>query len=136
MSVSIGGPPKAALGGPSRNKGDLTKVPGTPLAAPPINDTPVSDTLKPKGKKMVVKLPVETIGDSSERSSFARDPMRVVVNQLDVPPPDISTMELPYDLHDINGAPSTIEVFLPGKASLTDSIHRSFLYIYIIIFFI
>ncbi|KAI5991309.1 hypothetical protein F5J12DRAFT_907508 [Pisolithus orientalis] len=64
-SVSIGGPPKAPLGGPGRKHSPMAIQPPPPTMQ--------------KGKKIVVNLPVETIpgtnGDPPSRPSWARTPM-------------------------------------------------------------
>ncbi|KAG1889196.1 hypothetical protein F4604DRAFT_1710706 [Suillus subluteus] len=89
-SVSIGGPPKAPLGGPGRKH--------SPLPPPHAAPTPA-----PKGKKVVVNIPVETIlgdiGELSTRPPWARTP----VAALNVEEPETF--------------PDTVDVFLPGKAA-------------------
>ncbi|KAG2091517.1 uncharacterized protein F5147DRAFT_586270 [Suillus discolor] len=108
-SVSIGGPPKAPLGGPGRKH--------SPLPPPHAAPTPA-----PKGKKVVVNIPVETIpGDVAELSTrppWARTPV-VATNaeEPEVIAPEITSIELyPPDSwrQDI---PDTVDVFLPGKAA-------------------
>ncbi|KAF9513056.1 hypothetical protein BS47DRAFT_1393681 [Hydnum rufescens UP504] len=124
-SISIGGPPKAVLGGP--RKVDATSAsdvgPGALLSlAGGVVEVP-----KPKSKKCIVKLPIEspsTAGSSTGeilRPPWARNPLRIPVSdELDgTPPPNIITIEIYPELGS-SGAhplPSTIEVFLPGKGA-------------------
>ena len=105
-SISIGGPPKAPLGGPGRKHSPLPP-------APPV--VPV-----PKGKKVVVNLPVEMIpgkeDQSPSRPPWARTPMPTTSREEPVVmPPEIATGD-PYPpdswRHHI---PDTVDVFLPGK---------------------
>ncbi|KAG2069850.1 hypothetical protein BDR04DRAFT_1231999 [Suillus decipiens] len=108
-SVSIGGPPKAPLGGPGRKH--------SPLPPPHAAPTPA-----PKGKKVVVNIPVETIpgdvGEVSTRPSWARIPVAVLnTEEPEVIAPETTSIELyPPDSwrQDI---PDTVDVFLPGKAA-------------------
>lgn len=108
-SVSIGGPPKAPLGGPGRKH--------SPLPPPQAAPTPT-----PKGKKVVVNIPVETIpgdvGEQSTRPPWARTPAAAMnVEEPEVIAPEITSIELyPPDSwrQDI---PDTVDVFLPGKAA-------------------
>lgn len=104
-SISIGGPPKAPLGGPGRKH--------SPMAIQP-------PATMQKGKKIVVNLPIETIpgtnDDPPSRPSWARTPM-----------PTTSTEEpvvLPLEIHTADmfppdawrySIPNTVDVFLPGK---------------------
>ncbi|KAG1725572.1 uncharacterized protein EDB91DRAFT_1168041 [Suillus paluster] len=111
-SVSIGGPPKAPLGGPGRKH--------SPLPPPQAAPTPV-----PKGKKVVVNIPVETIpGDAEEPSTrppWARTPVAAVnLEEPEVIAPEVDSAELyPPDSwrRDI---PDTVDVFLPGKVAWDD----------------
>ncbi|KAH7884004.1 hypothetical protein F5I97DRAFT_2045934 [Phlebopus sp. FC_14] len=106
-SISIGGPPKAPLGGPGRKH--------SPLPPPP---PPTAQ----KGKKVVVNFPVETIhGDDGQpptRPPWARTPMPTTTHaELVVIPPDIETAELyPPDAWRYT-VPDTVDVFLPGKVA-------------------
>ncbi|KAG1746827.1 hypothetical protein EDB19DRAFT_1687817 [Suillus lakei] len=108
-SVSIGGPPKAPLGGPGRKH--------SPFPPPQVAPTPA-----PKGKKVVVNIPVETIpgdiGALSTRPSWARTPIAAMNSEEpEVIAPEITSIELyPPDSwrRDI---PDTVDVFLPGKAA-------------------
>ncbi|KAG2364724.1 hypothetical protein BDR07DRAFT_1482205 [Suillus spraguei] len=108
-SVSIGGPPKAPLGGPGRKH--------SPLPPPHAAPTPA-----PKGKKVVVNIPVETIsgdaGEVSTRPSWARTPVAALnQEEPEVIAPETTSIELyPPDSwrQDI---PDTVDVFLPGKAA-------------------
>ncbi|KAI6022571.1 hypothetical protein EDC04DRAFT_2937023 [Pisolithus marmoratus] len=104
-SISIGGPPKAPLGGPGRKH--------SPMAIPP----PVT---MQKGKKIVVNLPIETIpgtnDDPPSRPSWARTPMPTTsTEEPAIVPPEIDTAEVfPLDAWRY-AIPNTIDVFLPGK---------------------
>lgn len=110
-SMSVGGPPKAVLGGPQRK---VSPMPATPAAAAAVVPAP-------KPKKVVVNLPRETIpGEGDEpptRASFARMPLVAsdVPIQGDVRAPETSTVELyPPDSWRYH-LPPTVDVFLPGK---------------------
>ncbi|OJA16781.1 hypothetical protein AZE42_03298 [Rhizopogon vesiculosus] len=106
-SVSIGGPPKAPLGGPGRKH--------SPLPPPQVTSTPA-----PKGKKVVVNIPVETIsddvGESPTRPPWARTPVPLANSEEPtVVPPEIYSAEpYPPDSWRQN-VPDTVDVFLPGK---------------------
>lgn len=108
-SVSIGGPPKAPLGGPGRKH--------SPLPPPHAAPTPA-----PKGKKVVVNIPVETIpgnvGEVSTRPPWARTPVAASnVEEPEVIAPEITSIELyPPDSWRLD-IPDTVDVFLPGKAA-------------------
>ncbi|EIW65282.1 uncharacterized protein TRAVEDRAFT_68801 [Trametes versicolor FP-101664 SS1] len=113
-SMSVGGPPKAVLGGPQR------KVSPMPPAAPA---TPVAPAPAPKQKKVVVNFPRETIpaeGDEPpKRASFARTALSPseIAEPVEIRHPETSTIELyPPDSWRYH-LPSTVDVFLPGKAS-------------------
>lgn len=106
-SVSIGGPPKAPLGGPGRKH--------SPLPPPQAASTPA-----PKGKKVVVNIPVETVsgnvGETPTRPQWARTPVPSANSEeLTVAPPEIYSAEsYPPDSWRQN-VPDTVDVFLPGK---------------------
>lgn len=109
--LSIGGPPKAILGGPARK---LSPLP-TPSAVPTPSAAP------PKGKKIVVNLPKEsTLGEDGappERPPWARTPLAASLigpedGVLPVEPTTAQTYP-PDGLRD--RLPDTIDVFLPGK---------------------
>lgn len=121
-SMSVGGPPKAVLGGPQR------KVSPMPPAAPA---TPVAPAPAPKQKKVVVNFPRETIpaeGDEPpKRASFARTPLSPseVAEPAEIRHPETSTIELyPPDSWRYH-LPSTVDVFLPGKVRAFCSFLRS-----------
>ncbi|KAJ6569529.1 hypothetical protein B0H19DRAFT_1373665 [Mycena capillaripes] len=106
---SIGGPPKAVLGGPARKLSPLPPV----VAAP----TPPA---APK-KKVIVKLPNESPKDDDgkplEKPSWARTPLETpfVYKEVQIVEAELTTAEsYPSDSwrHEI---PPTIDVFLPGK---------------------
>lgn len=112
-SVSIGGPPKAQLGGPGKNH-----VP-TPLT--PAATAATASATAVKAKKAAVSLPKETIpgedGQPATHPEWARVPIPIdeVPEQLPLPPPVIDTREIyPEDMWR-QKLPDTIDVFLPGK---------------------
>ncbi|GJJ08779.1 hypothetical protein Clacol_002998 [Clathrus columnatus] len=113
-SVSIGGPPKAPLGGPSR------KI--TPSA--PLN-TGATETDKPKAKKKItVKLPIEKMaegGNSSDEvlySLWSRQPLPDFnICEGSVTPADIQSIESHPIEASSDSLPEVIEVFLPGKTA-------------------
>lgn len=126
-SISIGGPPKAVLGGPRKiDATPMSDVAPAALLSPGMAATEVA---KPKSKKCIVKLPVESpsiVGSSTgdsipQRPPWARNPPRIPVSgELDsLPPPDIITVEIYPDFspNGTHALPSTIEVYLPGKVS-------------------
>lgn len=104
-SVSIGGPPKAPLGGPGRKHSPLPPAPPVPAQ---------------KGKKVIVNLPVETIpgteDQSPSRPPWARTPMPTTGHEEPVVIlPEITTVE-PYPPDNWRRhIPDTVDVFLPGK---------------------
>lgn len=110
--LSIGGPPKAVLGGPARKT--------SPMPVPPTTE---------KTKKVSVKLPKETIpgedGEPSMRAEWARNVADHPVDyqEVGIPLPDVSSAE-PYPpdswrLH----IPNAVDVFLPGKVSFYQIFH-------------
>ncbi|KAI0820637.1 hypothetical protein BC628DRAFT_1422801 [Trametes gibbosa] len=112
-SMSVGGPPKAVLGGPQR------KVSPMP---PPVAATPVAPPPR-KQKKVIVNFPRETVpadgSESSTRASFARTPLppSEIPEPVEIRHPDLSTVELyPPDSWRYH-LPPTVDVFLPGKAA-------------------
>ncbi|KIJ08619.1 hypothetical protein PAXINDRAFT_172862 [Paxillus involutus ATCC 200175] len=116
-SVSIGGPPKAPLGGPGRRH--------SPLPPPPPPQPPAVQ----KGKKIVVNLPVETISGTEDqppaRPPWARTPMpRASHEEPEVAPPAITSAEpYPPDAWRYH-VPNTVDVFLPGKVAWDALKHR------------
>ena len=114
-SVSVGGPPKAQLGGVGKNY-----RPPSPTA----NATPPSQ----KPNKATVNLPKETVpagdGRPPTRSSFARTPIppHLVPPQPSVPPPVVISADIhPPDTFR-GETPNTIDIFLPGKVSASSFI--------------
>ncbi|KAJ7151611.1 hypothetical protein C8R46DRAFT_1122576 [Mycena filopes] len=110
---SIGGPPKAVLGGPARK---LSPLP--PVVAP----TPPA--VKPK--KTTVKLPKESPKDDDgkplEKPSWARTPLETpfVYKEVEVVEAELTTAEsYPSDSERLE-IPPTIDVFLPGKRAWQD----------------
>ena len=114
LSVSIGVPPKAQLGGVGKNY-----RPPSPTANAPAPSQ--------KPNKATVNLPKETVpaGDGrSTRSSFARTPVppHLVPPQRHVAPPDVTSADIhPPDSLRVE-IPNTIDVFLPGRVSLSSLI--------------
>ncbi|EAU93335.2 hypothetical protein CC1G_08648 [Coprinopsis cinerea okayama7 len=104
--MSIGGPPKAVLGGPAR------KVSPNPAVA-----AVAAAVLK---KKVVVKLPEETVkGEESEeptRAEWAREPIPLdQVKDEEVVPPELTSREtFPPDTWRTQ-LPDSVDVFLPSK---------------------
>ncbi|KAF8257860.1 hypothetical protein EI94DRAFT_1692001 [Lactarius quietus] len=117
-SVSIGGPPKAQLGGAGKNYRPPSPTVNTPAPAP-------------KPNKATVNLPKETLpaGDGrSTRSSFARNPIptHLAPPQPHVPPPDVTSADIhPPDSLRVE-IPNTIDVFLPGR-SAWDAVKKKFI---------
>lgn len=103
-TMSIGGPPKAVLGGPNKQQ-----APPPPAPAPPPT----------KQKKVVLNLPKETIpgedGAPSTRAEYAREPLVDIPEQVETAAPELTSA------NEINGdewrysLPDTVEVYLPGK---------------------
>jgi hypothetical protein len=133
-SVSVGGPPKAALGGAGKNY--------RPPSPSSLAAQAAAAAVVAKVKKTTVLLPKETIvveeednedgganqveegqkikGKKVTRPVWARTPLRPeeVPPQLDLPPPTISSGEIyPLDLWR-RQIPETVDVFLPGKVCL------------------
>jgi hypothetical protein len=115
-TMSIGGPPKAVLGGPNRKTSPLP--PATPVgeSAPALPEV--------KRRKCAVKLPLESDAlpegeaDDRTKSLWSRSP--ITASQL---PPELvidgefeTTSVEPHPEHAVRGdLPNTIGVFLPGK---------------------
>ena len=128
--LSIGGPPKAVLGGPARKLSPLPPAaPATPGAT--ASATPV---VPEKRKKVIVNLPKETVagedGEPSTRPDWAREPLSNDFKYRDVQviPADTTTAEIfPPDSwrHEL---PNSIDVYLPGKACISGS--RIYLTVY------
>jgi hypothetical protein len=110
-SISIGGPPKAVLGGPARK---LSPMPPTAASAPAPGQVL-------QGKKVTVNLPKETVpgedGQPATRPEWARTPLQsiVVTTKRDLRPPELTSSEAyPPDSWRLS-VPNTLDVFLPGK---------------------
>ena len=115
--LSIGGPPKAVLGGPARK---LSPLPST--SAPTASVT--TSTPPKKSKKVIVNLPKETIlgkdGELPTRSSWARSPLDNPFQYHDHPiiPAELTTAEVfPPDTYRLD-MPSSIDVYLPGRVCI------------------
>ncbi|KDR84748.1 hypothetical protein GALMADRAFT_233069 [Galerina marginata CBS 339.88] len=114
---SIGGPPKAVLGGPARKVSPLP--PGA--VGPPSASTPAPAAPPQKAKKVIVNLPKETVageeGEPATRPSWARSPLTNEFEYKDITilPAEITTAEsYPPDAWRLN-LPNSIDVYLPGK---------------------
>lgn len=115
---SIGGPPKAPLGGPG---GPARKV--SPLPSSAV----LTIQEKLKARKVVVKLPVESTceAESSENTSskslWSRSPVpsSEIEIQETVFPPEITSVEIYPDIAFTHMLPPTVDVFLPGKVRFT-----------------
>lgn len=110
-SISTGGPPKAALGGPAAKNRVVSEV--APVVAPVVVPT--------KPKKVTVNFPKETISSSddgpSHFESWARMPLRPeeVPVLIDSEAPEAITLPVyPADQWR-SQIPDTVDVFLPGK---------------------
>ncbi|KAF4572487.1 hypothetical protein EYR36_006993 [Pleurotus pulmonarius] len=109
--MSVGGPPKATLGGPGRNHSPLP----VPVAAA------AAATPQPKAKKVVLNLPKETVtgedGEVQGRPTWARHP--IPMSEVDIPddilPVEMVSAEIYPPDFQRDHLPDTIEVFLPGK---------------------
>ncbi|KAM6497876.1 hypothetical protein JOM56_005824 [Amanita muscaria] len=103
--LSIGGPPKAVLGGPQRKPSPLP---------PSLN--PAASTSQ-KQKKVVVNLPKETIpGDPPARPEWARNPIdSKEYHEQTVFPVEATSQEIypPDSLRQM--IPNNIDVFLPSQ---------------------
>ena len=108
----IGGPPKAALGGPGR------KVSPMPAVAAVVQE-------KLKGKKVAVKLPNETErvleeGEDEEKADrplWTRRPIATssLPDQPHIDPPEINSADV-YPIDEYKDLlPPSVDVFLPGK---------------------
>lgn len=107
----IGGPPKAALGGPNRKVSPLP--PSAQVAA-------IAE--KVKAKKIPVKIPIESEvdgegSDGLKKSLWSRRPIpsSELEPPIEVPPPDVVSAALYPDEDYRRHFPSTVDVFLPGK---------------------
>ena len=110
-SVSLGGPPKATLGGP------MNKHTAPPMTNPASSAAILEKTLK--GKKLVVKVPNERPEEDGSVPQFARFPVPISeLPHFEEPPAvDTATAALYPDEKSRGELPRTIEVFLPGKVS-------------------
>lgn len=112
--LSIGGPPKAVLGGPIRK---VSPMPGSVSPAPSSAAAPAPQ----KTKKVIVNLPKEApvsdAGEPATRPSWARSPLANEFVFIDMPvvPVDTTTAEsYPPDAWRLE-LPNSIDVYLPGK---------------------
>ncbi|KII86500.1 hypothetical protein PLICRDRAFT_114601 [Plicaturopsis crispa FD-325 SS-3] len=120
QSVSLGGPPKAPLGGPGRKH--------SPLPPTAVNTPPPPPAAK--GKKITVNFPQETVpgeeGQPSTRAPWARTPLdpSSLPAVADARPPEVSTAEpYPSDAWRLH-VPDTVDVFLPGKRVIEEKLQR------------
>ncbi|KAJ6627022.1 hypothetical protein B0H10DRAFT_2210879 [Mycena sp. CBHHK59/15] len=112
---SIGGPPKAVLGGPARKHSPLPPIAAAAPPAPPQ-----------KVRKSVVKLPKESPvgegGQPAEKPAWARTPLETpfVYKEVQVVEAELTTAEpFPTDSWRYT-MPPTVDVFLPGKRAWQD----------------
>ncbi|KAJ8088676.1 hypothetical protein PM082_013919 [Marasmius tenuissimus] len=120
--LSIGGPPKAVLGGPARKTSPLPPPSVSPVPPPP----PPAKT-----KKMTVNLPKETVPAEEEGQPPTRPPWaRSMVDAPPLPPEEpVEPVELttagvyPPDQWRL-AIPPSVDVFLPGKSSWETIKHR------------
>ncbi|KAF9480431.1 hypothetical protein BDN70DRAFT_912709 [Pholiota conissans] len=115
--LSIGGPPKAVLGGPARKVSPLPGAVGASTTPSSSNPAPT------KTRKIIVNLPKEApVGEGDEpptRPQWARTPLtnEFAYEDIPVPPAEIDTAEIyPPDSYRLN-LPNSIDVYLPGKLS-------------------
>ncbi|KAG9126330.1 hypothetical protein FRC07_003851 [Ceratobasidium sp. 392] len=113
-TMSIGGPPKAVLGGPNRKTSPL------PPMTPAVENAPGLPEVKKK--KCTVKIPLESDApveedDGRTKSLWSRSP----IPASELPPQllidsglELTTAE-PHPEHVTRNLPNSIEVFLPGK---------------------
>jgi hypothetical protein len=108
-SISLGGPPKATLGGP------MNKHTAPPMTNPASSTAVLEKTLK--GKKLTVKVPNEYPAEDGSVPQFARFPVPLSeLPHFEEPPAlDTATAALFPDERPKGDMPKTIEVFLPGK---------------------
>jgi len=122
QSISLGGPPKAPLGGPNRKHSPM------PVA---VVVASAAAQEKPKTKKVVVKLPLESVprtGQEGEGESEIKYSLwsRIPVKDADLPKikdiplPDMTTMEQ-HPIEQRGPFPATIDVYLPGKVRILSS---------------
>ncbi|KAJ4485458.1 hypothetical protein J3R30DRAFT_1361201 [Lentinula aciculospora] len=127
--LSIGGPPKAVLGGPQRKLSPNPPVSSgvfsagisgstTPVGPPP-NSVPAI-----KAKKLIVNLPKETIpseeeGIAATKADFSRVPLKPeeIIHTRDLRYPEVMTCEEFPPEHYRHLIPPTVDVFLPGKVA-------------------
>lgn len=107
-SISLGGPPKAVLGGPNRKT--------SPLPPAAIEPTPATS----KGKKINVNIPKETMTEEDgtlNRPTWARTVLNASLDSdtPEVPSPILSTAEIFPTDEWRHLVPIIIDVFLPGK---------------------
>lgn len=106
---SIGGPPKAVLGGPARK---LSPIP------PGLS---VSPALAPKSKKVPISLPKETVLAEGEtiptRPPWARTPIptRPGEGEPEVEPVEVATREVYPPEAWVHMIPDVVDVFLPSR---------------------
>lgn len=114
--VSIGGPPKAVLGGPQRKM----SVSPLPAEVDKVKAKLEEDRAKLR-KKANVKLPKETLTED-EREPWARYPMPLPSSDdviRDLREDELSTgIPFPDEVYKYE-IPTTVEVFLPGKVRQT-----------------
>jgi len=141
--LSIGGPPKAILGGPQR-KLSPNPIPSVPSAGVSGSTTPSGAPANPqpaaavKVKKVMVNLPKETIpseeeGVAATKAVFARIPLKPeeIVEDTDVWYPELTTCEEFPSEQFRHHIPSTVDVFLPGKVRVIIRSNVNYTYAFI-----
>lgn len=110
-SVSLGGPPKATLGGPTN------KHTAAPLVNPASSTAVLEKTLK--GKKLAVKVPNESAIEGGSIPLYARTPIPISELPHFEEPAALDTATAPLfpEERPKGEMPKTIDVFLPGKVS-------------------
>ncbi|KAG8811243.1 hypothetical protein FRC17_002557, partial [Serendipita sp. 399] len=110
-SVSLGGPPKATLGGPSN------KHVAAPLTNPATSAAAIEKTLK--NKKLIIKVPNEGPDEQGVIPEYARHP--IASSELpemdDLRPLDTTTTSIYPEEREKGDFPKTVDVFLPGKGA-------------------
>lgn len=119
QSISIGGPPKAVLGGPSKKMPTLS-----PIAFEAVADNLESATLSAvttKSKKIAVNLPRENSSMTTENGQIIWKRAPLFVNDshghIQITAPNLTTaLAYPADV-DCKHIPNKMDVYLPGKVN-------------------
>ncbi|KAG9056073.1 hypothetical protein FS842_000363 [Serendipita sp. 407] len=110
-SVSLGGPPKATLGGPAN------KHVAAPMTNPATSAAAMEKSLK--NKKLVIKVPNERPDEGGVIPDFARYPVpSSELSEMEDPRPlDTATIPIYPEERQKGDFPKTVDVFLPGKSA-------------------